>query len=122
MFFLNNCNWHAPRKMSITCRSGKGCVCVHVCAVAQCCPTLQPHGGCRGLQVPLSMGFSRQGYWSELRFLIPENLPNPGIEPVSPESPALAGTFLILCHLGSQQWKDRGINYVCSESPAKICD
>ena len=35
-------------------------------------------------QPPLSMGFSRQGYWSELPFPSPGDLPNPGIEPRSP--------------------------------------
>ena len=35
-------------------------------------------------QVPLSMEFSRQEYWSELPFPSPGNLPNPGIEPRSP--------------------------------------
>ena len=34
--------------------------------------------------VPLSMGFSRQEYWSSLPFPSPEDLPNPGIEPWSP--------------------------------------
>ena len=34
-------------------------------------------------QAPLSMGFSRQEYWSGLPFL-QENLPNAGIEPWSP--------------------------------------
>ena len=32
---------------------------------------------------PLSMGFSRQEYWSGLPFPSPEDLPNPGIEPRS---------------------------------------
>ena len=41
-------------------------------------------------QAPLSMGFSRQEYWSGLSFLSPGDLPAPGIEPVSP---ALAGRF-----------------------------
>ena len=35
-------------------------------------------------QVPLSMGFFRQGYWSGLPFPSPGDLPNPGIEPGSP--------------------------------------
>ena len=35
-------------------------------------------------QALLSMGFSRQGYWSGLSFPSPRDLPNPGIEPVSP--------------------------------------
>ena len=34
-------------------------------------------------QAPLSMGFSRQEYWSELPFPPPEDLPNPGIEMIS---------------------------------------
>ena len=45
-------------------------------------------------QAPLSTGFFRQEYWSGLPYLSPEDLPNPGIEPVSLMSPALAGGFL----------------------------
>ena len=41
-------------------------------------------------QTPLSMGFSRQEYWSELLYPPPGYLPNPGIEPVSLASPTLA--------------------------------
>ena len=37
-------------------------------------------------QAPLSMGFSRQQYWSELAFPSPRDLPNPGIKPQSPAS------------------------------------
>ena len=39
-------------------------------------------------QAPLSMGFSRQEYWSGLPFPPPEERPNPGIEPWSPASQA----------------------------------
>ena len=35
-------------------------------------------------QVLLSMGFSRQEYWSLLQFSSPEDLPDPGIQPRSP--------------------------------------
>ena len=35
-------------------------------------------------QAPLSMGFSRQEYWSGLPFPPPEDLPDLGIKPVSP--------------------------------------
>ena len=45
------------------------------------------------LQAPLSMGFSRQGYWSGLPCPPPWDRPNPGIEPTSFMSPALAGRF-----------------------------
>ena len=44
-------------------------------------------------QAPLSMGFSRQEYWSGLPFPSPVDLPNPGIEATSLMSPALAGRF-----------------------------
>ena len=44
-------------------------------------------------QAPLSMGFSRQEYWSGLQCTSPGESPNPGIEPVSP---ALAGRFFIV--------------------------
>ena len=39
------------------------------------------------------MGFSRQECWSGLQCPPPGDLPNPGIEPVSLMSPALAGGF-----------------------------
>ena len=43
-------------------------------------------------QASLSMGFSRQEYWSELPFPSPGDLPDPGIEPGSPASEADALT------------------------------
>ena len=45
-------------------------------------------------QAPLSMGFSRQEYWIGLPCLPPGDLPDPGIEPMTLMSPALAGGFL----------------------------
>ena len=45
------------------------------------------------LQAPLTMEFSKQEYWSELPFLTPGDLPDPGIEPTSLESPALADRY-----------------------------
>ena len=45
-------------------------------------------------QAPLSMGFSKQGYWSGSPFPTLGDLPSPGIEPESLMSPALAGGFL----------------------------
>ena len=44
-------------------------------------------------QAPLSMEFSRQECWSSLPFPPAGDLPNPGMEPTSPESPSLAGGF-----------------------------
>ena len=44
-------------------------------------------------QAPLSMGFSRQESWSGLPCPPPGDLPDPGIEPASLTSPALAGGY-----------------------------
>ena len=44
-------------------------------------------------QAPLSVELPWQEYWSGLPFLSPEDLPNPGIKPISLASPALAGRF-----------------------------
>ena len=49
--------------------------------------------GLTARQAPLSMGFSRQEYWSGFPFPPPGDLPNPGIEPASLSSPALASGF-----------------------------
>ena len=46
-------------------------------------------------QAPLSTGFSRQEHWSDLSSP-PGDLPNPGIEPSSLASPALAGGFFTI--------------------------
>ena len=53
--------------------------------------SLQPHGLAH--QASLSMGFSRQEYWSGLPFPPAGNLPDPGIKPISPVSSALVGRF-----------------------------
>ena len=42
-------------------------------------------------QASLSMGFSRQDDWSGLPFPSPGDLPDAGVEPMSPMSPALIG-------------------------------
>ena len=44
-------------------------------------------------QAPLSVGFSRQEYWSGWPFPSPGDLPNPGVEATSLMSPALTGGF-----------------------------
>ena len=63
--------------------------------VTKSCPTLAtPWTIAR--QAPLSMGFSRQEYWSGLPFPSPGDPPNPGIEPQSPALQVLyciAGRF-----------------------------
>ena len=52
-------------------------------------------------QAPLTMGFSRQESWSGLPFPYPEDLPDPGIKPLSPAGdPALVGRFFTTEPLG----------------------
>ena len=53
-------------------------------------------------QVPLSVGFPRQEYWSGLLCPPSGDLPNPGIKTVSPVPPALQVDSLPLSHQGSQ--------------------
>ena len=64
------------------------------CLVAQLCAT--PCTVAR--QAPLSLGFSRQEYWSGLPFSSPEELPNPGIDLWSPalEADSLPFELLLL--------------------------
>ena len=52
--------------------------------VAQPCPTLCDPMDYIACQAPLSMEFSKQEYWSGLPFPPPEDLPNPGTEPIPP--------------------------------------
>ena len=55
-------------------------------------------------QALLATGFSRQEYWSGLLCPPPGDLPNPGMEPPSPVSPALQADALPLNHQGSPHW------------------
>ena len=59
-------------------------------------------------QAPLSMKSSKQAYWSGLPFPTPGDFPNPGIEPVSLASPALAGRFFTSVPPGKPTVRDRG--------------
>ena len=61
-------------------------------------------------QAPLSVGFSRQEYWSGLPFPTPGDLPNPGIEPMSLPSMSLPSTtlaeaFFTTIDTGKQIWR-----------------
>ena len=51
--------------------------------VAQLCLTVCDPMDCVAYQAPLSLGFSRQGYWSGLPFPSPGDLLDPEIEPRS---------------------------------------
>ena len=53
-------------------------------------------------QAPPYVRFSRQEYWSGLPFPPPGDLPDPGIEPASLMSPALAGGFFTVVLPGTE--------------------
>ena len=67
------------------------CVCVSVHALSYAHLFATPWSA--AYQAPLSMGFSRQEYWTGLPFSSPGDLSDPRIKPVSLEFPALAGGF-----------------------------
>ena len=58
--------------------------------VTQFCPILSDPMDYMACQASLSMGFSREEYWSGLPFFLPGKLPDPGNKPVSPVSLAAA--------------------------------
>ena len=64
------------------------CVCVQLCLFAIAWTIAG--------QVPLSMGFPRQEYWSGLSFPSPGDLPCSGIESLSFTSPVLAGSLRLV--------------------------
>ena len=81
---------------------------------AQSYPTLCNPIDCVACQAPLSMGFSRQEYWSGLPFPPPGDIPDPGIDP---KSPALAGRFFTIWATKEAQEihsLNPGINPFCS--------
>ena len=75
--------------------------------VAQSCPSLEIPWTVAH-QAPLSMGFSRREYWSDLPFPSPGDLPDPGIKPRSPALQAdsllteLQRKLLKLCYVSVQ--------------------
>ena len=71
--------------------------------VTKSCPTLETTRNCSP-QAPLSRGFSRQEHWSGLSCPPLRDLPNPGTEPVSLMSPALAGGFFTTRTMWEAQW------------------
>ena len=95
------------------------CVCVCVCVCVLSHVQLFATPWTVACQIPLSMGFSRQEYWSELPFPSPGDLPNPGIEPrsalqadPSPSEPPGKPCFLIVDTLYK--------SYSCAPSEAGI--
>ena len=74
------------------------CLCVSVC-VCMCrlyCVQLSVIPW-TVVQTPLSVGVSRQEHWGELQFPPPRELSDPGAEPMSLASPALASTLFTNC-------------------------
>ena len=94
---------HSRLRSSIknTWSTHNGMLCHGCCAQSlsrvRLCATLQTVAH----QAPLSMGFSRIEHWSGLPCAPPGDLPNPGIEPASPLSPATQVDSLLLSHQGS---------------------
>ena len=68
-------------------------------------------------QAPLSLGFSRQEYWSGLPCPPPGDLPNPGINPASLTSPALAGRFFTSGATWNGEGNGNPLQYSCLENP-----
>ena len=81
-----------------------------------CCAQLLSHVGLFAIpwtashQAPLSMGFSREEYWSELSFPSPGNLLDPGIKPAFCTSPALQVDSLPLYHREAQSMVTMTLN------------
>ena len=73
-------------------------LCVYSGLVTQLCPALAT-AWTVAHQAPLSMGFSRQEYWSGLPFPPSGDLPNTGIKPTSLSHLHWQVDFLPLCHL-----------------------
>ena len=93
--------------------------CAVLCLVAHSCLTPCDPMHC-SLPAPLSMGFSRQEYWSGLPCPPPGDLPNPGIKPASPISPALVGLFFTISATWEAQFNHQfsSVAQLCST----LCD
>ena len=80
------------------------CVCVCVCMhMLHCVRKFSV-----ACQVSLPTRFSRQEYWSGSPYPTLGDLLETGIKPMFLASPALAGRFLALCHLGSLSFMSKG--------------
>ena len=99
IFILINCKiicWWAFVKRRTDEGSGKT-NCISVCVCAVCSVTADSVTPRTDYSLPGSsrlLEFARQEFWSGLSFPTPGDLPNPGIEPLSLASPALAGEFI----------------------------
>ena len=75
-----------------------------LCLCVLCCIWLLATAWTAARQPPLSMGFSRQGYWSRLPFPTSRDLPDPRIKFQSLVSSALAGRFFTTVPPGSSAY------------------
>ena len=82
------------------------------CSVTELCLTHCDPMDC-SCQAPLSMGFSRQGYWSGLPCPPPGDLPDPGIKPVSLKVSCMGRWALY-------HWRHLGSPVFMVKSPFKI--
>ena len=102
------------------------CECVHVCTCVCVCAQSPSHvwlfatSWIIACQALLSMEFSRQEYQSGLPFSPPEDLPNPGIKPMSPVSPALAGGFFTTAPPGKPRPEADGFKIWASEFQSQL--
>ena len=77
------------------------CVCIYIIGLSVCvlirfgCIQFFATPRTVAHQAPLSMEYPRQEYWSGLPFPIPGDFPDPGIEPTSLMSSALAGRWVV---------------------------
>ena len=86
-FITVNMKQHTP--MTAHCNM---CACARLLSRSVVSDSLFPTPWSAAHQAPLSVGFSRQDYWSGLPFPLPGDLSDPGIEPMFP---TLAGRFFI---------------------------
>ena len=69
-------------------------------------------------QAPLSIGFPRQEHWSGLPFPSPGDPPGPGVQPLSPGSPALESVFFTTVPPGNPDYT--GYNGLFRREPAPL--
>ena len=113
-FYIFHNDWNKIQNWLMYEETGKHHL--HMCAVLTCPSLWWPHG-LQPTRLLCPWGFSRQEYGSGLPFPPSGDLPDPGIKPRSPASPALAGRFFY--HLANPKYS----SCVC-ESPSvmSLCD
>ena len=109
--------WGVLRTKSVTWKTPRD---YHVCEFMLSCVRPFATLWIVARQAPLSMGFSRQEFWSGLPFPPWGDLPEPGIKPTSCVAPALAGKFFIVeppgktkfCHMFDTSYYGMFLKYL----------